>query len=239
MKPLVIAHRGASGDAPENTLKAFELSLRHGADGVEFDVFLTRDKQVVVTHDENAERLTGTNQWVRKSSLKELLLLNYGQNERIPTLEQVFELGAKTWGVINIEIKTTGTFTDGIEAELVKLIRKWDLIERVYVSSFNPFHLLRLRAIEPKIKRGYLVWQEHWLNRQTLPIRICDPASINLDHTWCTDERLRKYGSIGPKIWLWTVNELDDMKRWISKGGIGAIITNYPARLKALLEEGS
>lgn len=236
MKPLVIAHRGSSGDAPENTMQAFELALRQKADGLELDVFLTRDKKIVVTHDDHCRRLAGCDRWVRQSTLTELRELDYGQGEKIPTLEDVFDLCEKHMQIINVEIKSTGTFTDGIEAALIDLVKRRGIADKVIVSSFNFLHLLRLKKIAPEIKRGYLVWQESWINKRALPIRLTSPQSMNLDQSWATPERLAHYGRFAPEIWLWTVNELDDMKRWIRQAPVKAIITNYPARLKALLE---
>lgn len=233
--PLIIAHRGASGDAPENTLKAFHLAHQQGADGIELDIFLSRDGELVVTHDENLKRLTGQNLKTRHLPLTELKKLDFGQGEKIPTLKEVFHQFGALFSKINVEIKSTGYFTDGIEKKLIEMIKIFKLEDRILISSFNFLHLLRMKKRAPHLNRGFLIhppkrWARHpWL------IGLCKPTSFNLPHAWCTGKKLKEYQAKAPQIWLWTVNEERDMQFWIEKS-ITAIITNYPGRLKKVIE---
>lgn len=234
MRPLVIAHRGASGEAPENTLKAFQLALDQGADGFECDVIITADGEIVVTHDENIHRITGHNLEVRRSTLKQLRKFKLKKGEMIATLHEVFLNFGNKFSTINIEIKSTGYFSDGIEKKLVDLIKYYDIQDRIIISSFNPLNIYRMKKLAPEIRRGYLLHSFHRFARRKIFIRSCNVTSLNLDHTWCTSKRLKKYKKMGKHIWVWTVNDEKDMKKWIDKG-VDAIITNYPARLRKLL----
>ncbi|MBX7148041.1 hypothetical protein K1X76_03070 [bacterium] len=231
--PYVIAHRGASGEAPENTMKAFEIAVHQQADGVEMDVFLTADKKVVITHDEHTERLTGIKKEVRRSTYNELRELDFGEGEKIPLLDDFLGTFKNRFQVINIEIKSTGFFTDGIEDSLIHLIDKHAVWDQVYVSSFNPFNLYRMERKAPRLKTGYLVSPMDFWNKRSFFIRLSHAKSINLDHAWCNEKRLDKYRKFGKDIWLWTVNREKAMVDWLNMD-VAAIITNYPARLKAL-----
>ncbi len=231
--PLVIAHRGASGEAPENTMKAFELAFLQEADGLKMDIYLTTDKKVVVTHDEHTQRMTGVKRIVRQSSSTQLKELDFGEGEKIPLLDEVLGTYKDKFKVFNIEIKSTGPFTDGIEDALIHLIERHQIWDKIYVSSFNPLHLFRLERKAPRLKTGYLISPVHFWNKRSFLIRLSHATSINLDHAWCNEKRLEKYRNFGKDIWLWTVNRERAMVEWINKD-VAAIITNYPARLKAL-----
>lgn len=235
-KPFNIAHRGASREAPENTMKAFGLAVERGADGIELDVFLSADGVLVVTHDENLRRLTGHNLETKTLTLQQLRELNFGQGEKIPLLSEVFQAFGEKFKVINVEIKSTGFFTNGVEKKLVEMIHQYKLEEKIYASSFNPLHLLRMKKLAPQIRTGYLISPaaRHWATQQRIMIRRSGASTINLDYHWANPTRLKGYQNLGKDIWVWTVDDPEEMKKWIAKG-VGAIITNYPDRLKHLL----
>lgn len=237
MTPLVIAHRGASGEAPENTLKAFRLAKDQGADGIELDVFLSKDGEMVVTHDENLKKLTGKNVWTRNLTLAELKQLDFGEGEKIPTLEEVLEQFGSAFKIINIEIKTTGFFTDGIEKAVIPLIQKFNLTEKIVLSSFNPLHLLRCKKLAPEIKRATLMFHRHWPAQRPFWTRWVEASQMNLEARWYkTPSVAKRYNKLQKPIWVWTVNEEEEMKYWIQKG-VAGIITNYPGRLRSLLRQ--
>ena len=235
MKPLVIAHRGASGMAPENTLKAFRLAAEQGSDGIELDFMLSLDGIVVITHDENLKRLTGHDIETRRTTLSSLKELDFGEGEKIPTLDEMFQEFSKKFLVINVEIKSTGYRTDGIEKALINVIDKHQLREKILVSSFNPLHLLRMKKLAPDIKRGYLIYERPWLAQRTFWIKGIKATSVNLSAEWCEEmRRFEKYKKLAPQTWVWTVNDEHEMKKWIDRG-VNAIITNYPSRLRKIL----
>lgn len=234
MKPLILAHRGASGYAPENTMKAFDLALKQGADGVEMDVFLTTDKHVVITHDDELFRLTGQKLITCKQNLQTLKSLDFGEGEKIPTLAEFFDAFGKKLSVINVEIKSTGLRTNGIEQAVLQCIRQFKLEEQVYISSFNPMHLIRMRKIAPEIKRGYLVWPPKKMAHRDFWITRAQPQTMNLPLNWLTPQRFKKY-SEDKKIWAWDV-DLDPalLQKWLGHP-IEALITNYPDRLREMV----
>lgn len=170
--PLIIAHRGDVSKAPENTLPAFQRALESGADGIELDVRLTRDGQLVVFHDRNLKRIGGVRGLVSNASLEEMRSLDAGEwfgpefrGVQAPTLDEVFDLLPSNY-LINVEMKAV---IDGMRliahrvAEVVRRHQRWG---STLVASFNPISLWELRKIEPRILRGYI-----WSRRHPPPIR--------------------------------------------------------------------
>ena len=149
--PLVLAHRGASGYAPENTLEAFALAADLGADGVELDVQFTRDRVIVVIHDEQIDRVSDGSGNVCDYTLEELKEFNFNKTHpeyaycEIPTLEEVLELLKPTGLKINIELKTGVNFYPGIEAATAEMVEKYDMADRVIYSSFNHESVIRTK----------------------------------------------------------------------------------------------
>ena len=159
MKTKVWAHRGASGYAPENTLEAFEMSVKQQADGVELDVQLTKDGELVVLHDETLDRTTDGKGFVKDYTLKEVQALKAVkthpeyQTGRIPMLAEVYDLLKPTGLEINVELKTGIFFYPGIEEKVLKLTKEMGMEERIWYSSFNHYSLKKVkewmdRAIE-------------------------------------------------------------------------------------------
>lgn len=142
-KPLIIAHRGASALAPENTLAAFALALKQGADGIELDVMLTRDKELAVIHDASVDRTTNGNGLVAEMTLADLRKLDAGSKfspdfagEPIPTLRQVLELtGSRI--LVNIELKNYAHPLDALTECVIRLVQELGLSQSVLLSSFN------------------------------------------------------------------------------------------------------
>src|SRR3989338_5875450 len=132
MGMLILGHRGSSKRAPENTLRSFQYAFEEGADGIELDVFLSKDGHLVVTHDENLKTLIGINVWTRRLNLSELKKLDFGDGEKIPTLDEFFENFGQKFKIINVEIKSTGIFSDGVEKIPV------DLISTLMILNFWP-----------------------------------------------------------------------------------------------------
>ncbi|KUP24054.1 glycerophosphodiester phosphodiesterase family protein [Paenibacillus sp. DMB5] len=182
-KVITIAHRGASGYAPENTIPAIELAIEMQADYIELDIHLTKDKIPVVIHDETVNRTTGGRGYVRNLTLEQIKQLDAGTwfNEAypmfareqyagitIPTLDEVFEMfGDKTRYMI--EIKEPGANSQ-IEALLNEAIEKYKLEDAVSVHSFSSASLRKLHALNPEIPLYQLVWNDYAAAR--LPPRL-------------------------------------------------------------------
>ena len=135
--PLVYAHRGASAYAPENTLLSFQKAVDMNADGVELDIQLTKDGEIVVIHDEWLDRTSNGTGWVKDYTLEELKELEFNQNfpelghASIPTMQEVLDLLKPTKLRIDIELKTGIVFYEGLEEKILKLVKDYDMESRV------------------------------------------------------------------------------------------------------------
>ena len=161
-KTKVWAHRGASGYAPENTLDAFRKAVEMGADGIELDVQMTKDGELVVIHDETIDRVSNGKGWVKDYTYEELKKFNFNKThleytkEEIPTLEQVYRLIKPTNLTINVEIKTGIVFYPGIEERVLELTERLGMKERVIYSSFNHYTIRKIKELDPQAKTGML-----------------------------------------------------------------------------------
>ena len=204
MNTKVWAHRGASAYAPENTLEAFELAAQMHADGVELDIQLTRDGEVVVTHDEEIKRVTGQPGYVKDYTLAELKQMQFNRthpefdNARIPTLEEVYRLLKPTGLTINVELKTTinvelktGIFWyKGIEEKALQLTKDLGMEDAVIYSSFNHYTLVHMRKLNSSIRTG-LLYSDDWIDvfpyaKNTALVNYLHPALYHLQEITCT-----------------------------------------------------
>jgi glycerophosphoryl diester phosphodiesterase len=232
--PLVLGHRGASYDAPENTIAAFTLARQQGADGVELDTMLTRDGVPIVIHDFTLDKTTDGSGLVKEHDLRAIKLLDAGshydfqfRNERVPTLDEAFEaLGREL--IINVELKTTAWRSDGLELAVLNVIRRHNAANRVIVSSFNPFALRRFRALAPHIPIGYLyapdepIYLRYGWFMIGLPHEARHPHHSLVDEQFMAWARNAKY-----RVHVWTVDEPQRIRQ-LRDLGVDAIITNRP-----------
>jgi glycerophosphoryl diester phosphodiesterase len=237
-KPKNLGHRGASGYAPENTMAAFRLCMEMGSDGLEFDVQMTKDGVPVVIHDEKLLRTTGAPGTVNQYTWREIQSLDAGlwldakwQGERIPALEKV--LAEFSGAYLNIEIKNSILPYEGLEEKVIYLIDRHCSPLNVIVSSFNHHSIRRISSIFPHIPTGYLFDKPAELAVET--ILGTSTAAVHPAFAYLTKESVRDYHQHGFKVNTWTVNSTEDMKQMIDMG-VDAIITNYPLRLKEVLE---
>ena len=146
----VWAHRGASGYRPENTLEAFELAIRQGADGIELDVHTSADGELIVMHDENVDRVTDGTGLIKDMTLAQLKELKVSTPAEpsgiyhIPTLAEVLELMRTTDMMVNIELKNSICFYPGMEGKILKLVKEMNMEDQLIYSSFNHYSLLQL-----------------------------------------------------------------------------------------------
>lgn len=243
MNPEIWAHRGASHEAPENTLAAFERAIELGADGVEFDVQRTADGVLVVTHDETTDRLTGLPGSINELSWAELSQRNFAyawpdwvdgpglSGCRLPSLSEVLALLAPTRLMINIELKNSQLPYPGMEQEVLAIVQHYNLEERVIYSSFSPMSVMRLARLAPASRRGYLYSPVRrmpiWLARLTRATAL-HPSAQNLSRP----EIFTRAHKHRLPIHVWTV---DEPKQWqlCADLSVAAIITNEPARALA------
>lgn len=231
-KPLVWAHRGASGYAPENTLAAFQKAVDLDADGVELDIQLTKDDQIVVIHDETIDRTSDGKGWVKDYTLEELRAFNYNRTKPeykhadIPTMREVFELLKPTGLFINIEIKTGVVFYEKIEEKILALTKEMGMEDRVCYSSFNHYTVARIHELKPDAEVGFL-YADGPIDMPSYGVKhgvnALHPALYNLQYDGFVKECKEK----GLKLNVWTVNERPYMEM-CCQYGVDAIITNYP-----------
>ncbi len=237
----IFAHRGFSGEYPENTMPAFQKAIECGAEGIELDVHLTSDGVAVIMHDENTIRTCGENHLIKDLTAEQFQALDAGfvtggKNGVVhpSTLEAYFELVKDTDLVTNIELKTGVYEYPNIERKVLALIDRFGLRQKVIISSFNHFSVCRFKELAPDVKVGFL--EESWLVHPGAYTRNrgaeCYHPFINsLNHESVMDLRNNHI-----EINAWTINSPEDMRRCLSLGlEIG--ITNYPDRFLALRRE--
>jgi len=231
---LNFAHRGASHDAPQNTLAAFRLALEMGADGVELDVQASKDGEAVVIHDFKVDATTDGRGAVKDKTLAELKELDAGSwfdarfaGQRIPTLEEVIvEVGHQL--LLNIELKVTGFGDEGLVIEVVRLIEDHNLVHRVIVSSFHPLALRWVNRLNPRICTGLLYYFDlpaHLL--RALLLFLTDPNALHPAKYLVTQKYMDWAKERGYRVNAWTVDEPAEMERLIALG-VDGIITNRP-----------
>ena len=243
-QPVIFAHRGASAYAPENTLAAFELALAQKADAIELDVKLTADGRVVVMHDATVDRTTGAHGRVRDMSLEDLRALSAGsffseqfQNEKIPTLEDVFEaVGRRTF--INIELTNYNSPRDQLVENVCTLVKKFELQKRVMFSSFFALNLSRARAYLPEVPRGLLAFNGvlgAWARSFGFTFGKYQALHPHLNNA--TPQQIQRVHRLNRRIHVWTVNAADDMRR-LFNWGVDAIFTDDPQLAVQVREAG-
>lgn len=240
MSTKIWAHRGASGYAPENSLEAFELAVKQGADGVELDVQLSRDGELVVIHDETVDRVSDGRGEVRGFTLKELKQFRTGKHfpqyrdAGIPTLREVYQLLKDTGLTVNVELKTGIFFYPGIEEKVLEETALMGMEERVWYSSFNHYTLRRIKELNPGAKTGMLYSDGIYRAADyamELHVDALHPAFYHLQYPELNEKRRKNH----LKLHVWTVNEEEHLRaayRW----GVDAVITNYPDRARRVLE---
>jgi glycerophosphoryl diester phosphodiesterase len=240
-RPLILAHRGASNAAPENTMAAFRLAAEMGADGLELDVRLCQDGEAVVFHGSSVDETTDGSGRVKDLTLAELQELDAGgwfapefAGERIPILAQVLhELGPRL--TLNIELKTGALFSDGLEAEVVRLVEDSNLVHQVIISSFNPLALWRVRRLNRFVSTGllYAPDQPRYLRDRWLG-PLVRPNALHPRWDMLDQESVAAVRRQGLKVTPWTCNDADTMLR-LAGWGVDAIITDRPDLLYDLL----
>ena len=230
MPPLVIAHRGASGTSPENTLAAFRRAEALGSDMIELDVQLSRDGAVVVIHDWTLGRTAGARGRVASRTLAELQALDAGgwfapefRGERIPTLQQVLEAIALP---VNVELKARGE--DGLEAHASDVVEAASAQSRVVYSSFHPESLVRLRHRSPSASIAVLTSERRLARALRLAGRV-GATALHIRKNGVAPGEVRAAAAQGLEIRVWTVNDPEEFAR-LEEAGVSGVFTDFPER---------
>jgi glycerophosphoryl diester phosphodiesterase len=237
--PWIIAHRGASGHAPENTLAAFERAVELGAGFIETDLHLTRDARFVAIHDRTLERTTNGRGAVRDFTLAELRELDAGlwfdrqfSGLQIPTLEEILAFARKHDVVFYFEIKYEAAW--GMHHALVAALQTVENAARSIVISFDPETLLALRRLDASVMMGLLAEEA----RRDLVKVALDAGARQLCPRWdiVTQELVEQAHRADLHVVTWTVNEPEKMRAAMD-AGVDGIMTDLPDRLRAAIED--
>lgn len=232
----IIAHRGFSGVYPENTMLAFRKAIEIGADGIELDVHLSKDGQVMIIHDEALKRTTGLDGVVSDYTRAELEKISAGKTKNdefgftpIPSLEEYLAFMAEHRDKItNIELKTAPVYYPEIEEKTLELVRKFDLEKNIIYSSFNWLSIERMQRLGTISETG-LLFSGMKLYNQAHIIKALGINYFHPDFNDLTDNIVKSYLDNKVGLNVWTVNEIEDMKVCLS-WNIDGLITNFPDR---------
>ena len=231
--PLVIAHRGASGHEPENTLPAYQLAIELAADMIEIDVHQSQDAALVVTHDDDLESLGGRGA-IADATLAEIQALDAGGGERVPTLDEVLDaFGDRI--PFNLEIKQgqRGPYP-GLEEAALQAVTRRDLLAKTLFSSFSDALLRRLRELAPLARLALLVSPR--TQRDALERARCVAAeAVNPWFGLAKPALVEAVHEAGLAVYPYTVDEPADMRGLLALG-VDGIFTNFPERMREVLD---
>ncbi len=230
MRPLVIAHRGASGTSPENTLAAFRRAAELGADMIELDVQVTRDGAVVVIHDYTLERTTSGTGPVHAHTLADIRRCDAGgwfdpafRGERVPTLTETFAAVALP---VNVELKPVSA--DDLEVRALAVVEEAGALERTVFSSFAMDALERLRARSAAAALAVL-WETDRIGDAVAWARRVGARALHLRKDAATPRTLEIAAAQHLPVRVWTVNDQAEMGR-LAAAGVEGIFTDFPER---------
>lgn len=231
---MIFAHRGFSGYYPENTMLAFQKTAEEApADGIELDIQLTKDGEIVIMHDETLDRTTNGSGFLKNYTLAELKTLSVGVNvkgffprQTIPTLREYLAWVKTTKLITNIELKTSVFEYAGMAEKLVTMVHEFGLEKQIWYSSFNHYSIARIKELQPDAKCGLLT--ETWIMNIGAYAAGQGAATVNACSPFCLKEGvvddLHKHG-VG--LQAWTPNDAELMAKLV-KAGVDILITNYP-----------
>lgn len=244
-KPTILAHRGATAYAPENSIEAIQKTVDLGLEGLEIDIRQTSDGGLVSFHDDNLMRLTGYNKKVADCSVKELrrltLKIDDSNNKKPLTgacafLPDILDI---TRGklLLNIELKGPSWKIDSLQEDLIQPLVDQKMLDQVIISSFYHLPLLRIQRLKPSVRTGMLIhpsqmrigrpgWSARWLNLY----------SIHPPHHLASGENIIFWKNAGYAVYVWTVNNVSDYKN-LFEYGVDGIITDIPEELSKEVEQ--
>ena len=249
LTPLTIAHRGASGYAPENTLSAFRLAVRMKSDFIELDLQLTKDGEIIIMHDGSVNRTTNGKGEIRRLTLSDVQTLDAGSwfnseypmyareeytREKVPSLREVFETFGNRTGYL-LETKSPAD-NPGLEEKTWALVEQFGLADRVAFQSFSRKSLKKLRKLAPNVQLYQLLWYNHpsTISRAKLKEIKKYANGIGVTYNKINEDYVRKAKAAGLSVIPYTINEPSDMDTTAS-WGVDGIHTDYPDRLQRIL----
>ncbi len=237
---MIFGHRGDKVHAPENTLAAFKMAYKNGADGIELDTKLTADGTVVVMHDRTLDRTTDGHGPIGKMTLSAIRELDAGSHfsveykgECVPTLEEVFEEVGQL-GIIDIELTNYASPGDALPLKVSELIDRHNLSARVFISSFHPLNLIRFKRLQPQIPVGLLTEVGRSGNLARGPLGGLIPHQYLISYfTDVTPELIKNVHRGRRKMFSWLEAQSEGIQRLILSG-IDGLITDDPGLARRL-----
>lgn len=238
---LILAHRGYAAAYPENTMRAFTEAAKAGADGLELDVQMTKDGELVVIHDEKVDRTTNGSGYVKDYSVKDLRKLDAGvlnktstQKEPVPSLKEVLEFISETDLICNIELKNSIIPYMGMEAKVISMVRDYNLSDRIIISSFNHYSIVNSYRLAPEIEIAPLLSEGlymPWIYAQSIRAKGFHPH-------WraAPDEIVIASLESGIEVRPYTVNKDAELER-LFRLNCSAVITDDPAKARRIREK--
>lgn len=216
---LVIAHRGASGYYPENTLKSIEYAIEMGSDIIEIDLKMTKDRQIVLMHDDAVDRTTNGKGTVKDLTVQQLKTLDAGGGEGVPLLTEVMELFEKGAEKFMFDISSRG-----YEEQIVELIHKHNFDTRSIISgAYDPLKFVKLLNPRLKIAPSFDLASDHSI----METAAMGAGIFNCHHASISREAVDMAHVYGLQVIAWGVNEIENVHRMIEVGADG-ITSNYP-----------
>lgn len=240
--PLVIAHRGASAYAPENTVAAFCEAVKMKADAVELDAKLLKDGNIIVLHDTTLDRTTNGTGPVYQYVYDDIKFLDAGSHfsthfsdERIPTLGEIFEeIGNDI--LINVELTNYARPWDKLPLKVIRLVHQYHLEKRILLSSFNPWALVAAKRVDPEIPRALLVHPGEKGVIRYLLRKIVDHAAFHPHLSLVSDKQMSVAKRDHKMVNVWTVNERVEMVDLLALG-VDGLITDFPDIARNVVDE--
>jgi len=243
---IFIGHRGAAGEAPENTLAAFQRALDVGVDVVELDVHLSKDDELIVMHDPRLERTTDGSGAIREFTLAELARFNAAAKysgmrdyaaQRIPTLQQVLDLvGTRVGMLIEIKLDASGKRYPGIEQKVVEVVRRNHAVRTTTIGSFDFATLQEIQRIEPQLKRTAFI-STAYLGKMGMKsktpadiaadITASSAQAVGVEKSYLSEPLITAFKQAGLAVGAWTVDDFVEMWKLIDLG-VDTITTNRP-----------
>ena len=237
----IYAHRGSSGTHPENTLAAFKDAAKLPIYGVEFDVHMTKDGELVIIHDERINRTSNGKGYIKDMTLAELRTYDFGswfsnefKGEVIPTLAEVLEIFSHTTHHINIELKSDIIPYSGMAEKVLDLVGAMKLEKRVVISSFNHEAIRTVKQLAPQIETAALFMEV--LVDPIDYIRIIPVDALHIRVRAALHPSINKVIKEGVTVRVFTVNKIKYIKV-LNEIGVHAIFTDFPERMMNYLNE--
>ncbi len=237
----IFAHRGFSGEYPENTMLAFRKAYETGCDGIELDVQLTKDGVPVIMHDETIDRTTDGKGNLRDYTYEQLCRFDcsgkfagkYGF-QQIPTLREYLEWVKDTDLITNIELKNSVFYYRGLEEKVLALVDQYRLRGRILFSSFSHVSVLKCKQLAPEIPAGFL--QEDPFDNAGWYAKDHQVECYHPGKKILSKEQVKECHAQGIQVNVWTINKKKDIRKMV-KWKVDGIITNYPDRVRKEISE--